>query len=97
MKTQQKQPIPPPSPPDVPIGYTPPPVPAGQYSKGNLGFDNVPVVIVNMQQLELNTKYKSVLLNWRGDMSRLGFGLDVQGRLFSADAIDGGPMEVRGP
>ena len=88
----QQQYVPPPSPPDVPIGYTQPLVPLGQYSEGNPGFDNVPVVVVTTQQSELNTKYESALLNWRGERYHLGFGLDVQGRLLSTEAVDGDNM-----
>ena len=85
--------IPPPSPLGVPIGYTPPPVSSGQYSKGNLGFDDVHVVVVTTQQSEVETKYKSALLNWRFGMSRLGFVLDLQKILLSAEALDGDPTE----
>ena len=87
--TQHKQSIPPPSPPDIPVVYTPPPVPLGRYSEGNPGFDNVPVVVVTPQQSELNTKYELSLLNWRGEFSCLVFGLDFQGILLSADAVSG--------
>ena len=84
---------PPPSSPDAPIGYTPPPVTPGKYSLGNTGFNNVPVVLVNPQQSELNTKYKLALLNSRREMSRFGFGLDVQGRLLSAEEVAMDPTE----
>ena len=65
----------------------------GQYYEGNTGFDDVSIVVVAPQKSELNTKYKSALLNWRGEMSRLGFGLDLQGRLLSEEAVAGDPTE----
>ena len=67
--------------------------PVGQYSEGNTGFDVVLVVVVNPQQSELNTKYELALLNWRGEISRLGFDLDVQGRFLSTEAVDRDPTE----
>ena len=47
---------PPPSPLDLPIGYTSPPVPLVRYSEGNKLLNDVPVVVIIPQQLELNTK-----------------------------------------
>ena len=60
---KQQQPVPPPSPPDAPIRYTPPLVTLGKYSEGNPGLNDVPVVVLTPQQSELNTKYESAILN----------------------------------
>ena len=81
--THQKQPIPLPSPMDLTIGYTPPPVPLGQYSEGNSGFYDVPVIVITPQKSNLNTKYKSSLLNFMGGVSCSGLCLDVQWILLS--------------
>ena len=59
----------------------------------NPGFYNIPIGIVTPQQSEMNTKYKSAILKCRGDIYHLGFGLDVQGKLLSEEAVAGYPKE----
>ena len=61
----------------------------GQYPEGNPGFDDTPLFVVTLQQSESNTKYKSAILNQRGEIYCLGFVLDLQGRLLLVDAVAG--------